>query len=87
MKSRVANKNVSGTIFRYNLVQPPFNSIDAVHAVILESLYFSKNLFSVPKLAGVLDVSIFHLFLIFSIPRAPSRSNHYVDNVGGYHKF
>ena len=32
------------------------------------------------------DLSFFYDCLIFSIPRAPSRSNHYVDKVGGYHE-
>ena len=76
-----ANRCFSLT-FQLKLVQPLFKSIDLANAVISVSVLFQKNVIRHKTWWDVL----FFGFFDFSIPRAPSRSNHYVDKVGGYHK-
>ena len=39
------------------------------------------KIFPVPKLAWMLKFRFFNDYLFFSIPRGPSRSNHYADKV------
>ena len=70
-------------MFQSKSVQRPFKSIDLV---ILVFVFFWTNTFSSPNLMGCWFLRFVDDFPFFSIPHAPSRSNHYVDKVGGYHK-
>ena len=66
------------------MVQRPLKSIDFANVVILVFAFFGKINLSSHNLLGFFDGLM--IFVICSIPYAPSRSNHYVDKVGGYHK-
>ena len=57
--------------------------MDIANDIFLILALFGKVCCFVPELAGMLD---FNDFFIFSIPRVPSRSNHQVEKVGGYHE-
>ena len=64
-----------------------FQIEDLANAVILVFVLLGGiYIFAFPKLAGMLDFVFSIMFVIVSTPRAPSRSNHYGDKLGGYHK-
>ena len=61
-------------------------SIDLANAVILVFVFFEKEKVFLFKTCWDVGFSDFTYFLLSSIPHAPSRSNDYVDEVGGFHR-
>ena len=55
------------------------------NAVILVFVWFEKAMF-LPNICWYLCLYFLMFILIWSIPCAPSRSNHYVEKVGGHHR-
>ena len=66
-------------------VRGGFKSIDLAIAVILVFSIFWGFHFR-PQTCWNVDFHLFSMLFNFPIPCATSRSNHYVDKVGGYHK-
>ena len=57
--------------------------IDTVNGFNLPFAFSREVMFFVPKLAWMF---VFDDFWTFSISRVPSKSNGYLENVGGYYK-
>ena len=75
----------SGTVRKQNKQTMDFGVcgwIDTVNGFNLRFAFSREVGFFVPKLAWML---VFDEFVIFSISRVPSKSNGYLENVGGYY--
>ena len=73
-------------MFQWEWAQRPFKSIDLPMRSFCFLFFSWENQFAFQNWRGCCIFRFSNDFLIFSIPRAPSRSNHYVDKVGGYHR-